>query len=89
MLLIYIFSEECNSTVTVGNLSTSDAFCHLDETCNQVDCCITVPELQEHVHVFFYLYFQKSVTVQLLWEICLLVRHSVTLMRRVIKWTVV
>ena len=73
----------------MGNLSTSNAFCHLDETCNQVDCCITVADLQEHIHVFFYLYFQKSVTVQLLWEICLLAMPSVTLMRRVIKWIVV
>ena len=57
MSSLFIFTVECNRTVTVGNLSASDAFCHLDETCNQVDCCITVPELQEHVHVFFiYIY---------------------------------
>ena len=57
MSSIFIFSEECNKTVTVGNLSASNAFCHLDETCNQEDCCITVTELQEHVHVFFiYIY---------------------------------
>ena len=45
MSSLFIFTVECNSTVTVGNLSTSEAFCHLDETCNQVDCCITVAEL--------------------------------------------
>ena len=55
-LILFSFTENCDSTIVVGNLSESEAHCHLDKTCNKVDCCITVTELQTNIHIFFHIY---------------------------------
>ena len=42
--------------MAVSNLTGSDAVCHLDSTCNQVDCCVSIPDLGTTLRIDFYIH---------------------------------